>query len=159
MHPEAHSTLALIRKLYALIRELESLPAAQGRKFTPDGHLVGTLGEVYAAEAYEIKLHPMSQEKTDGNSSKGPVQIKTTQGKRVSFYANFDGNDYLLVLLLKPDGLLEEVYNGPSSKMFSLLEEKTIQKNGQKSISLYGLKKVMKIVSDTEKIPLKTNLR
>lgn len=32
-----------------------------GRKFTPDGHLVGSIGEVVAAEALNLILYPASR--------------------------------------------------------------------------------------------------
>ncbi len=37
---------ALIRQLYRVVAQLE---AEFGRKFTPDGHLVGSIGEVIGA--------------------------------------------------------------------------------------------------------------
>ena len=37
-----------IRELYRITAELEE--KYPGRCFTPDGHLVGSIGEVYAAE-------------------------------------------------------------------------------------------------------------
>ena len=41
-----------IRELYAITTELESL--YPGRKFTIDGHLVGSIGEVLVAERYGL---------------------------------------------------------------------------------------------------------
>jgi len=38
----------LVERLYAIVRRLEE--KYPGRRFTPDGHLVGSLGEVIAAE-------------------------------------------------------------------------------------------------------------
>ena len=34
----------IVREIYELVRELETM--APGRKFTPDGHMVGSLGEL-----------------------------------------------------------------------------------------------------------------
>ena len=44
----------LIKRLYEIVAELESL--YPGRKFTPDGHLVGSIGEVIAAHNYDLIL-------------------------------------------------------------------------------------------------------
>ena len=46
----------LIRRLYAIVADLET--AFPGRKFTPDGPLVGSIGEVLAAHRYGLELLP-----------------------------------------------------------------------------------------------------
>ena len=43
-----------VARIYKAIAELEAL--YPGRKFTPDGHLVGSIGEVIAAEALGLSL-------------------------------------------------------------------------------------------------------
>ena len=45
---------ALIRDLYAIVSKLESI--FPGRHFTPDGHLVGSIGEALANTYYAIEL-------------------------------------------------------------------------------------------------------
>lgn len=45
---------ALIRQLYGVVSELEDL--FPGRKFTPDGHLVGSIGEVVGGDAYNFTI-------------------------------------------------------------------------------------------------------
>ena len=47
-------TPTLIRKIYALVDQLET--KHPGRHFTPDGHMVGSLGEAYAEETYGLTL-------------------------------------------------------------------------------------------------------
>lgn len=47
-----------IRELFLIVKELEA--AYPGRKFTLDGHLVGSIGEVFAAANYDIELYPAS---------------------------------------------------------------------------------------------------
>ncbi|MGQ0721719.1 MAG: DUF6998 domain-containing protein, partial [Candidatus Eiseniibacteriota bacterium] len=44
----------LVRRLYGIVRDLEA--AFPGRKFTLDGHLVGSIGEVLAAHRYGLEL-------------------------------------------------------------------------------------------------------
>lgn len=41
-----------IRKIYAVVAELSAL--FPGRRFTPDGHMVGSLGEAIAAIDYGV---------------------------------------------------------------------------------------------------------
>ena len=46
---------ALVQRLYGLVEELEEL--FPSRRFTPDGHLVGSIGEVLAAFHYDLKVN------------------------------------------------------------------------------------------------------
>src|SRR5580704_19671100 len=46
----------LIRQLYTVVAQLEE--EFEDRRFTPDGHLVGSIGEVVAAYAFGLKLLP-----------------------------------------------------------------------------------------------------
>ena len=64
-----------IRELYAITTELESL--YPGRKFTIDGHLVGSIGEVLVAERYGLTLLSNSTQTHDAEAKDGRlVQIK-----------------------------------------------------------------------------------
>lgn len=71
----------LIQDFYSVVSELES---EFGRKFTPDGHLVGSIGEVVAAYAFGLRLLPASADTHDALApdSSTPVQIKLTGGTR-----------------------------------------------------------------------------
>lgn len=53
---------SLVRDLYRTVADLELL--APGRRFTPGGHLVGTIGEVVAAELFGLQLMPASTRAT-----------------------------------------------------------------------------------------------
>ena len=67
----------LIPQLFAITAELEA--AAPGRKFTPDGHTVGSIGEVLAASDYDLKLCAASTEGVDAIAPDGrAVEIKAT---------------------------------------------------------------------------------
>jgi hypothetical protein len=103
----------LIKALYSVIRELETL--FPGRHFTPDGHLVGSLGEVTAAYQYDLELLPASVPAHDAKTKDGRlVQIKATQTDRVALRSE---SQYLLVLRFRPDGASEEIYNGPAERV------------------------------------------
>lgn len=52
-----------IKELYKITNELES--SYPGRKFTIDGHLVGSIGEVIVAEYYGLTLLPNSTKTHD----------------------------------------------------------------------------------------------
>ena len=122
-----------IRELYRITAELEE--KYPGRRFTPDGHMVGSIGEVYAAEKYGLSLLEASSEKHDARSANGRlIQIKITQTDRISIYSE---PDYLIVMKMERDGTIEEVYNGRGSAPWENAGK--LQKNGQRSISLKKL--------------------
>ena len=135
-----------IRQLYAITQELEhNYP---GRKFTPDGHLVGSIGEVLVSEHYGLTLLPNSSETHDAVTKDGRlVQIKATQVKGVSISSE---PEYVIVIKLFTDGSWEEVYNG-SGKLVWNNAGKT-QKNGQRYITLNKLQCLMSSVKKEEMI-------
>ncbi len=136
----------IIRELYSLVHRLEDL--FPGRKFTPDGHLVGSIGEVLAASKYSLELLPASAEKHDAKTPDGRlVQIKATQVKNVALRSE---PEHLLVIKILPDGTSEEVYNGPGNLAWENCGK--LQKNGQRSITLFKLKKLMLHVKDDQKL-------
>lgn len=141
---------ALICHLYQIVEHLEvQFP---GRRFTLDGHLVGSLGEVLAADRYGLELCKNSTQVHDAVTSKGKrVQIKATQSNSVALR---NRPDCLIVLLIKRDGTVEEVYNGPGNQPWD--QAGRIQKNGQRSISVSKLQSLMKKVKEEDRIPTST---
>jgi hypothetical protein len=137
--------------LYRIVAELQKL--FPDRPFTPDGHLVGSLGEVIAAYYYNLRLLPPSSEGQDAVAENGkPVEIKITQGTRVAFR---NPPDHLLVLKLQPDGTADEIYNGPGDEPWR--QAGRMQRNGQRPITLSRLKALMKNVSEEDKIRRRSN--
>ena len=68
----------LLASLYRIVDRLELL--FPGRKFTPDGHLVGSIGEVVAARMFDLELLPASAPYHDARADDGRrVQIKFTR--------------------------------------------------------------------------------
>ena len=125
---------AVVQRLYALVTELEA--AFPGRPFTLDGHLVGSLGEVLASHYYGLDLLPCSTACHDARSADGRlVQVKATQGKSVALRAE---PEHLLVILLKRDGTIEELYNGPGALAWTNCGKP--QKNGQSPIGVSKLR-------------------
>ncbi|HEY8165469.1 MAG TPA: hypothetical protein VIF83_07945 [Gemmatimonadaceae bacterium] len=127
----------VVKRLYDLVNELEkSFP---GRPFTPDGHLVGSLGEVLASHYYDLELLPCSTQCHDAQTRDGRlVQVKATQGDRVALRAQ---PDYLVVLQLKKDRTIIEIYNGP--RLLAWEQVGKPQKNGQCPISISRLRRLM----------------
>jgi len=137
----------LIKELYAITSRLQDL--FSGRPFTPDGHLVGSIGEVLAAHYYGLELFPPSQESHDAIAPNGTlVQIKATQIKRVALRSE---PQHLIVLKILPDGTAAEIYNGPGDLVWAKVSR--LQGNGQRSISEAKLKKLMGTVAPHLRLP------
>lgn len=131
-------TIALppqVATIYRAVDELSQL--FPGRPFTPDGHMVGSIGEVIAAEAFGLTLYPPSQPSHDAFDENGDVQIKLTGGQCVSMYSCCDR---LLVLRVVNPEIAEVVYDGPGAPAWQ--NAGAVQKNGQRKISLTKLRAV-----------------
>jgi hypothetical protein len=69
----------LIGQLYQIVSALEE--EFEGRRFTPDGHLVGSIGEVVAAYVFNLTLLPAGNAIHDAEAQDGTlVQVKLTGG-------------------------------------------------------------------------------
>ena len=135
-----------IKQLYKITNDLEQ--TYPGRKFTVDGHLVGSIGEVIVAEHYGLSLLPNSTKTHDAVSKEGKqVQIKATQVKSIAISSE---PDYLIVIRLLSDGSWEEIYNGPGKAAWDNAGK--MQKNGQRPISLSKLRNLMDSVDINDKI-------
>jgi hypothetical protein len=137
----------LIRELYQIVAEVEAM--FQGRPFTPDGHMVGSLAECFAEYYYGLKLYACSYPGHDAQTEDCKVEIKATQGNSVSLRS---GPEKLLVFRLLRDGSFEEIYNGPGAPVWALVESKPRPSNGQYRVSLAQLRKVMANVSTQERL-------
>jgi hypothetical protein len=122
-----------VAAIYRAVAELEALYPT--RKFTPDGHLVGSIGEVVAAEALGLTLHPTSHPGHDAYDANGDVQIKMTAGKSVAMYATCAR---LVVLRIVSPEEAEIVYDGPGEPAWS--QAGKLGKNGQRVVSLAKLR-------------------
>ena len=136
-----------IKALYAISRELEQL--FPGRHYTPDGHMIGSIGEALAASWYGLELFEASAKTHDAKAHDGRlVQIKATQIDRVALSSE---PEWLLVLKIHPDGTFTEEYNGPGALAWEHCGK--MQKNGQRPISLAALRKLQEEVPDSERLP------
>jgi hypothetical protein len=127
-----------VARIYEATAELEAL--YPGRKFTPDGHLVGSIGEVIAAEALGLTLYPMSKPGHDAFDANGDVQIKLTAGKSIAMYACCVR---LVVLRVVSPEEAEIVYDGPGQPAWD--GAGAMQKNGQRAISMAKLRALASI--------------
>ncbi len=149
---------ALIGDLLKATQRLNEL--FEGRPFTPDGHLVGSIGEVVAEYIYDLKLQPVSTPQIDAyTQDHRSVQIKLTGANGRSFGMRWSSRrkaehaDILIGLKLNETGFTE-IYNG----LFpvDLLEGRPDTSNGQLSIPVSKMSarnpKLLKTVNSFESI-------
>jgi len=124
-----------VAQIYRAVEELEAL--YRPRKFTPDGHLVGSIGEVLAAEALGLTLYPMGHAGHDAHDANGDVQIKMTARRSIAMYSECIR---LVVLRIVSSEEAEIVYDGPGKPAWEAAGRKG--KNGQRVLSLSRLRQV-----------------
>ncbi|HAS3638439.1 TPA: hypothetical protein I6187_003416 [Vibrio cholerae] len=138
----------LVKDLYKIVSELETM--FPGRHFTPDGHMVGSLGECLVADAYGLELQAASNKGFDAISSSGvKVEIKATQSTRVAFRSC---PEHVIVIKILPDGTFDEYYNGCGSRIWELFSDKPLPSNGQYQIALSKLTILNQQVPNSEKL-------
>lgn len=139
----------LIKTIYKTVEELEDM--FPGRHFTPDGHMVGSIGEALVCQYYGVKLASASTKTHDGVGRDGRnIQIKATQGTKITLSSN---PDFLIVISIKKDGDFDEIYNGPGSGVWdTATANKKKPKNGQYPISFTQLKELNKSICDENRI-------
>ena len=107
-----------VARIYEAVAELSA--RYPGRSFTPDGHLVGSIGEVVAAEALGLTLYRQSSPGHDAVDSTGrEVQIKMTGGDGVALYATCAR---LVVLKVVSPTEAEIVYDGDGAQAWEQVQ-------------------------------------
>jgi hypothetical protein len=95
-----------------------------GRPFTPDGHLVGSIGEVIAAKAFGegFKLMTPSTKGYDAVCSRrGDVQVKLIGAKATRIALNGPCDHLVVFQICDPPTHARLVYDGPSDGLFESL--------------------------------------
>lgn len=134
-----------IQKLISIVKELET--DFPGRHFTLDGHLVGSIGEVMAAYYYGIELYAASAVVHDGEIDGKKVQIKISQQDDIVI--NHEP-EYLIVLYLRKNGDVFEVYNGPGEAPWNSASKRDSHNNRHMRVN--KLMELDKQVSDEFRI-------
>lgn len=135
-----------IHLLYQISQDLETL--FPGRHYTPDGHMIGSIGEALAASFYGLDLFTASEKTHDAKAPDGRlVQIKATQIQRVALSSE---PEWLLVLKIHGDGTFSEEYNGPGTLVWAHCGK--MQKNGQRPIPLTTLHQLQEKVPASQRL-------
>ncbi len=146
MHVDWAQVARYLDDLYTASDGLERM--FPGRKFTLDGHLVGSIGEVVAAYIFDLDLNPASTQGHDARTRDGrDVEIKLTQGSGVAIRHE---PDHLIVLHRPKGGPVRVVYNGPGNLAWSASGK--MQKNGQRPISLSRLSTLAERVPEDQRL-------
>ena len=139
----------LVRQLYSVVNELEAM--FPGRHFTPDGHLVGSLGECLVSDAYGLELLTASNKGYDAITKEGlKVEIKATQSKSIAFRCE---PEHAIIIKIMPNGTFEEIYNGSGALIWQQFANKKRPSNGQFQISTTKLKALNEKISDQDRVP------
>lgn len=140
---------SLVNTLYETVHALEQM--FPGRHFTPDGHMVGSLGECLVADAYDLTLQTASNRGYDALTRGGvKVEIKATQANAVAFRS---APEHAIVIRLQRDGSFEEIFNGPGALVWAQFDGKPLPSNGQYQISLAKLRQLNAEVPKRQQIP------
>jgi len=141
-----------VKDVFDACRKLSAISGGV-RKFTPDGTMVGDIGEVIAGSFYRVKLDKISSPYWDGIYDVKNVQIKTTAiTQNPSTYLKKPkkgfGNGLLMVFQIDPqNGQNKLIYNGDIQRVWDELKNIQPDKNGAKMISLERLARLAKKVS------------
>ena len=137
-----------VKALYQIVKEFEQM--FPGRHFTPDGHMVGSIGECLVADAYNLELMPPSNKGFDALSKDGKkVEIKATQSNSVAFRSC---PEHTIIIKILKNGTFEECYNGPGDIIWDTFTGKKKPSNGQYQIALSKVKALYENVSHDNRL-------
>ena len=137
-----------IRHMYASMRRLrEAFPA---KPFTPDGRMVGDIGEAIAALRFNVTLDERLRKHWDGyreiRGVRRDVQIKTTQ-KDSTYLKQPPHEGDLLVFKFFEDGRWKCCYDGPIQQVWDALDGQRSDHSGAKFVQLAALQDLESIKS------------
>ena len=145
-----------VKKVFDACRNLSKLSDSV-RNFTPDGRMVGDIGEVIAKIFYGVRLHRDGHHNWDGTYNGRNVQIKATGGNGTYLKEPpKEGFSDGLLMAFKIDrecGEYEAVYNGDIQRVWDVLNNLKINRAGEKMISLNRLRELQKSVHQKDIIP------
>lgn len=99
----------LVRLIFQACAELSH---RGGRSVSPDGHLVGSLGEIYAAQALGLRLETASNAGFDAVDREGRrVEIKTTTRSSIALSASGTLAERLIVVQLDAESGSAQIAN------------------------------------------------
>jgi len=130
------SNAELVHQIFQACAELSN---RSGRSISPDGHLVGSLGELHAANTLGLRLETASNAGFDAVDDQGrKVEIKTTTRSSISLSASGTQAERLVVVKLDSvTGVAKIVYDGDAGVAWDRAGKPG--KNGQRILSISKL--------------------
>lgn len=145
-----------VKNIFDSCRNLSKL-SGEMRNFTPDGRMVGDIGEVIASVFYRVNLHNVGRHDWDGTHNSRNVQIKATSGDDTYLKEPpKDGFADGLLMVFKIDretGEYDLIYNGDIQRVWDALNNVSTDRTGSKMISLNRLRELQKSVHPEDIIP------
>ena len=109
--------------MYVAVNELRA--AFPGRRFTPDGKMVGDIGEAIGKILYDLELYERSKKDWDGwwfdsEGNRREVQVRATQCE-TTYIKKPPGRGTLLIFKIDStaDGAYRVVYNGDAESAWT----------------------------------------
>lgn len=131
-----------------------------GREFTPLQVLVGGLGEILAAEKYDLELLPPKTDIADVfdaiDSQGRGIRIRCDLTDTAAIHKDATGG-LLFVLKLLPDVTIQEIFNGPMSAAYQLTKGLRTDGSGLVRLDHSELRALMKSVAINKRIPLRSD--
>ena len=147
---------AAVKNVFDACRNL-AVVSGKLRPFTPDGRMVGDIGEVAATIFYQVSLHGIGRNHWDGIYGERHVQIKATSGKDTYLKEPPDegfADGLLMVFKINRDsGDCQLIYNGDIQRVWDYLAYKKIDRTGAKQITLDRLRELQASVHKKDIIP------
>lgn len=145
-----------VKNVFDACRRLSALSGSV-RSFTPDGKMVGDIGEVIAKLFFRVKLHNVGRHNWDGTYNDRNIQIKTTGGDgtylREPPKEGFADGLLMVFQINRESGEFELVYNGDIQRVWDALNNILLDRTGAKMISLDLLRGLQNSVRQKDIIP------
>ena len=149
-----------VKELAAIRQAARALSKRLGREFTPLQVLVGGLGEILAAEKYDLELRPPKKDIVDVfdavDSAGRNIRIRCDLTDTTTIHKDATGG-MLLALKLLPEATIEEVFNGPMSAAHQLTKGRKADGSGLVGLDHSDLRALMKSVPTSVTIPLRSD--
>jgi len=149
-----------MKELAAIRQTARALSKRLGREFTPLQVLVGGLGEILAAEKYDLVLR---EPKTDivhvfdaSDSSGRNIRVRCDLTDTTTIHKDATGG-MLLVLKLLADVSIEEIFNGPMSAAHELTKDRKADGSGLVGLDHSDLRALMTSIPTSKRIALRSD--
>ena len=157
---QADALSSAIREMFEAQRGLQRV--FPKRLFTPDGRMIGDIGEAIAEIDFQVTVDPKSRKHWDGRREDGcsgcpDVQVRATQ-KDETYVKESPDDGCLLVFRIFPDGSWECCYNGSTARVWRSLASRKADGTNAKFIKLDELRKLNKLVKDGERVAARQDM-